>query len=98
MAMAEIKKGSVVRALAGRDRQGFFAVLELTGDGFALIADGKSRPLEKPKRKRLKHLQATHTVLELEDFTNKTLRNILAAFRQKQENPCGALAAMGTEE
>ena len=52
---------SVVCSKAGRDKGRFFAVLSLEDD-FAYIADGDLRKLEKPKRKKLKHLAPTKTV------------------------------------
>ena len=50
----DIVKGSVGRAKAGRDKDSYFVVLDVL-DKFALIADGKSRKLEKPKKKNLNH-------------------------------------------
>lgn len=61
--MMTIEKGSVVRSIAGHDADRFYVVLEMEGD-FAFIADGKERKLEKPKRKRKKHLRGTNTRLE----------------------------------
>lgn len=51
-------RGLVVRALAGRDKGGFFAVLEADGD-MAVICNGRRRSLSHPKRKKQKHLLAT---------------------------------------
>ena len=48
-------RGSVVRARAGRDKGGFFVVLE-AGRHFALICDGGRRSLRRPKKKNLLHL------------------------------------------
>ena len=55
-----ITQGSVVVSKAGRDEGRIFAVLSLESnkDGeFAYVADGQTHTLEKPKRKRLKHLK-----------------------------------------
>lgn len=71
-----IQKGSVVRALAGRDKDGFFVVLGVKGS-HALIADGKRRQIQNPKRKNLKHLAPTHTVLMGSIQTNPQLRKAL---------------------
>ena len=49
----EIVKGCVVKAKAGRDKDGFFVVLDVDGS-YAMICDGKRRTLEKPKRKKYK--------------------------------------------
>lgn len=54
--MKEVRIGQVVQSICGRDAGKFFLVLALQG-GFALIADGKVHKIEKPKRKKLKHLQ-----------------------------------------
>ena len=76
----EIVKGCVVKSISGRDAQRFYLVVK-TEDGFAWIADGKVRPLEKPKRKNQKHLRATNTrVDEKEITTNNQLKRLLHSF------------------
>lgn len=52
----EISKSDIVLSLAGRDKGRLFFVLETDGV-YALIADGRTRRLEKPKRKKLRHLR-----------------------------------------
>lgn len=74
-----IQKGSIVRAKAGRDKGGFFVVLGVSG-GYALIADGKRRRLESPKRKNLIHLAGTNTVYEGSIQTNPQIKRILSPF------------------
>lgn len=76
----ELKQGLVVRATAGRDQGGFFVVLSLR-DGFAWIADGKRRRLDAPKRKNIRHLQATCHQVSLEDLTDKRLRQELKQYQ-----------------
>ena len=75
----KVVKGSVVKALAGRD-QGRFFVAVAAEDRFVYIADGKERKLEKPKRKNVKHISPTGTVIDITDMTDKRLRRILTAF------------------
>lgn len=73
-------RGLVVRALAGRDKGGFFIVLEAGAD-YAVICNGKRRSLEHPKRKKQKHLQATKTVTgEGSLQTNREIRRALRPF------------------
>ena len=74
-----ITKGSIVRAAAGRDKGGFFVVLATEGS-FALIADGKRRKVQSPKRKKLIHLAPTHTVYEGSIETNPQIKKILRDF------------------
>lgn len=74
-----IQTGSIVRAKAGRDKGGFFVVLGIQGK-YALIADGKRRTLEHPKRKNLLHLAPTNTVYEGSIQTNPQIKRILSPF------------------
>ena len=59
-----IKVGSVVLSTAGHDSGNYFVVVELENAEFVKICDGKNRPLEKPKRKKIKHIKDTYIVLE----------------------------------
>ena len=76
--------GSVVKAKAGRDSGGFFAVVGLEEE-YCFIADGKSRKLERPKRKNIKHLSFTNSVIDLSEITDKKLRTALKQFSGDEE-------------
>lgn len=83
--MAEIRKGSVVKACAGRDKNSFFAVLDI-GEKYVIISDGKRRPLERPKRKNLRHIAATNAVLDNSSIeTNKKIRKALSVFEHPEQ-------------
>ena len=58
--------GRVVESIQGRDRGGFFLVLENAGDGIVTIADGSRHRLAHPKKKKTKHLRAKPVLLVLE--------------------------------
>lgn len=78
----EIVKGSVVKAKAGRDKGKFFIVLGFDGE-YVIICDGKSRKLEKPKRKKEKHLSISSTVIENGSMgTNREIRKALSKFNK----------------
>lgn len=73
-------KGQIVKSYAGRDKGRFFVVLS-TDDKFALIADGKVRKIEAPKKKKWMHLKPTKTIVQIpEGVTNRQLRKILLPF------------------
>lgn len=71
-----IKKGTVVKATAGKECGRYFVVTD-ADERFAFIADGRKRKLSKPKRKSLKHLRFTDNIIEINDITDKKLRNVL---------------------
>jgi ribosomal protein L14E/L6E/L27E len=59
-----IQIGSIVFSRAGRDAGKFFIVVEIVDDKFVRIADGRMRPLSRPKLKKIKHLKATGDIHE----------------------------------
>ena len=76
-----LNKGQVVLSSAGRDRGGWMAVLGIAPDGGILVADGRRRPIQRPKRKNPRHLTPTgFTVSETSMATNRELRRALTAF------------------
>ena len=86
----DISKSDIIESMAGRDKGKFFYVID-TEDNYVLIADGKTRKLENPKRKKLKHVRrVTRTetrvaakILNGDKVLNSELRRDLAAYGQQ---------------
>lgn len=86
----EINKSDIVQSTAGRDQGKLFYVIETDG-AYVLIANGKDRRLESPKRKNLKHVRkvprAGSRIAEKlasgEKVLNRELRRDLAQFSQE---------------
>ncbi len=55
-------KGQVVISKCGRDKAYPFIVM-LADEEFAYLVDGKKRKLDKPKKKKVKHLQVTNDII-----------------------------------
>jgi len=79
--------GSVATSLAGRDKGRRFIVVGVLDEEYVLIADGRVRKIEKPKKKKLKHLKVEVTGADqitdlIKDnlLTNKTAAKILASY------------------
>ncbi len=83
----DIVEGSVVRSIAGRDKGDLFIVLLREGN-FVYLANGELRKVDRPKKKKLKHLQGTNSVSEFIQnklsiqgkVTNSEVRKALAEF------------------
>jgi len=84
-----MRVGEVVRAVRGRDTGRVFFVVGEENE-FLLLADGRYRRLEKPKRKKSKHTE-TQTNSDCavaaklaggEKVTDKELWRALAAYRE----------------
>ena len=82
----DIAKSNIVKSLSGRDTGTLYFVLSAEED-FLLLADGKHRRLENPKRKRKKHVALVETgenavaekIRSNEKITNSELRKAIAA-------------------
>lgn len=61
----DIYPGRVVKATAGRDKDKYFVVVAVENDNFCYIADGKTRKLDMPKLKKIKHLRVTELSLDV---------------------------------
>ena len=92
----ELNRGDVVRSLAGRDKGRLFFVVECD-ETYAILADGRLRKLEKPKRKKRKHVQwvsrpgtpAAEALLSGGRVLNSELRRELAILGQDSQNQGG---------
>ena len=83
----KIQKSDIVCSTAGRDEGSHFFVIKVEGD-FVHVADGKGRKLEKPKRKKHRHVRlvassesrTANKIKSGERVTNSELRRALAEF------------------
>ena len=86
----DIVRSDIVKSTAGRDKGKFFFVLAEEED-VLLLADGKTRKLENPKRKKRKHTEfaaryqcrVAEKIRSDEKITNSELRKTLAAYREE---------------
>jgi hypothetical protein len=78
--------GTVVCCKAGRETGRYFLVTACEGAEL-LLADGKRRPLSKPKRKNPLHVQKTRQTIPLEGLTDKALRALLAPLNEAVSAP-----------
>ena len=92
----EADKSSLIVSKAGRDKGQLFYVID-TDEQYVYLADGKSRRLEKPKRKKRKHVEQVprtesriaEKIRNGEKVLNSELRKELASFGQKQSQNQG---------
>ena len=86
----DIAKSNIVKSDAGRDKGKLFVVLDVEGE-YLLLADGKGRKVESPKRKKRRHVlfvaadenRLSSKIKSEEKITNSELRRALAAYREE---------------
>ena len=92
----EVDKSSLIVSKAGRDKGQLFYVID-TDEQYVYLADGKSRKLEKPKRKKRKHVEQVprtesriaEKIRNGEKVLNSELRKEVASFGQTQSQNQG---------
>ena len=85
----DIALGRVVVSKAGRDAGKRFIVIKVIDDLYVQIADGDLRRIEKPKKKKIKHLELTAEIAETirekltgnARITNPEIRKVLAGYK-----------------
>ena len=96
-AISEINISDVVQSTAGRDQGQWFYVIE-ADPIYLMLANGKDRTLEKPKRKKRKHVtkvlrsetRVAGKIRSGDKVLNSELRRDLAFFaREMQANNLG---------
>ena len=88
--------GQIVRATAGRDKDGIFCVVGVDQEqARLLLADGKRRKAARPKQKKLGHVCFLHDSRNMfdhpavrklkqgEPVSDRELRRALAAFKEE---------------
>ena len=60
--------GKLVLSKAGRDRDHLYVLVESLDSDYVLVANGSTKTIEKPKKKKLKHL----LILDIFDETLKS--------------------------
>ena len=67
--------GAIVTSIAGREKNQMFLILKTEGN-ISYLINGKTRPIESPKKKNFKHLQLVSKTSDL-DMTKLTNAEVI---------------------
>lgn len=86
--MTELKRGMVVKSLAGHDKTQLFIIISVEGE-YVYLADGKCKTIDHLKKKKRKHIQPINYIdegiLNSERIENSQIRKILKSVAAKQK-------------
>jgi ribosomal protein L14E/L6E/L27E len=85
--------GRLIFSKAGRDKNKFFIILSILDDKYIYISDGFIRNVDKPKKKKIRHLALTNVVSEEirnllmsgEKISDAMIRNFLQSYDNNKE-------------
>mgnify|MGYP004637027225 FL=1 len=81
MELKQYERGQLVKSTAGHDKGIVAVIIAVESEEYVLLADGKTRPVNKPKRKKVKHIEPIGKTIESElldacgGITDGALRN-----------------------
>ena len=79
MSVEKIEKGMLAKSKAGHDKERIYVICD-TDETYVYLVDGENRPLEKPKRKKRKHIQVICEKNEISQIDNVGIKRILKLF------------------
>ena len=82
--MNRYKTGMLAKSLAGHD-QGQIYVIIAADQEYVYLADGKIRLIEKPKKKKRKHVQLILKQYNIEETDNVAIKKILKDYNKEEE-------------
>ena len=90
----EFKVGSLVKSTYGKDKDQLFLIKEIVNK-YALLVDGYTRSLKKPKLKNLKHIKLEKNYnLDFKFIKDCDIIYLIRCF--KSENKCGGQSSVET--
>ena len=97
--------GRVVLSTQGRDEGRYFIVLKVIDENFVLMADGLTRKVDHPKKKKVKHLRMKPIVVEVDgeklpthQLQDSDLRRYLREYGLEISNPSTPVDADSKED
>ena len=79
MSVVEFETGMLARSKAGHDK-GHVYVIWKTDDTYVYLIDGNIRTIDKPKKKKKKHVQIINTKHDLAGIDDVKVKRILKEF------------------
>lgn len=80
--MLSYEPGMLVRSLAGHDKGNLYIIIE-EKNKMLMLADGKNRTMQKPKAKKVMHVQLIKEKLEAEEFTDISIRSFIKKYQKE---------------
>ncbi|MDE6275671.1 MAG: KOW domain-containing RNA-binding protein [Clostridia bacterium] len=74
-----VEVGDIVQSKSGHDAKRYFVVIAMLNENYILIADGKSRKLDSPKQKNVKHVKLIEKAIQTKSYVDdKSIADRLA--------------------
>ena len=82
--MSKFEKGMLARSLAGHDEGNLYIIVK-TDQKYVYLVDGNIRTLDRPKRKRKKHVQLILKKYNVSEADDTAIKRILKEWKREEE-------------
>ena len=82
--MSKFKKGMLAKSKAGHDTGNVYIIVETDAE-YVYLVDGKIRTLDRPKRKKRKHVQPILKRYNLSKADDTVIKRILKEWNKEEE-------------
>lgn len=82
--MERFKTGMLARSKAGHDFEKVYVIVD-ADQTYVYLADGNLRPLDKPKKKKKKHVQIICREYDIKEADDAKIRRILKEWKKEEE-------------
>ena len=82
--MIKYEKGMLAKSLAGHDEGNVYIIVE-TDQKYVYLVDGKIRTLDRPKRKRKKHVQLILKKYNVSEADDTAIKKILKDWKREED-------------
>ena len=82
--MSKFKKGMLAKSKAGHDAGNIYIIVE-TDAQYVYLVDGKIRTLDKPKRKKRKHVQLILKKYNVSGADDTAIKRMLKEWNKEEE-------------
>lgn len=79
-----LETGMLVKSKAGRDKDCIYVIISVN-DEYVYLADGKNRPVCRPKKKNRKHVQPIYKVQNISITENDAIRAAIKKYKNEDK-------------
>ena len=74
-----VERGMLARSKAGHDKGHLYVITDVD-ETYVYLVDGKTKSIQKPKKKKLKHIQVIYKKYEIDGKDDVAVKRILKLF------------------